>query len=257
MEYELLPVERQRKILALLQAQKKVRVADLSDSLQVSSLTIRRDLASMEEDGLLERSHGGAVLPERKITELYYEEKQDSFANEKRDIGIKAATFVKDGETVFINSGSTTKEVIRALNGRNVRIITTNLVAMSVVSSELTEVVIIGGMVRKKSMSTVGQMSLSQLANYHADKAILGFDAFSAIAGFTAPLEIEADQSKVMIEQTVGDVIMVADHSKLGLVSTFKVANLRAISHFITDKASEEHLEPASFEEAGVVFELV
>lgn len=254
---DFLPVERHNYIMDLLKKEKKVRVTDLSLALQVSMLTIRRDFALLEERGLIERCHGGAILAQRRTTEVFYNQKAESGLEEKAKIALAAAVLIGDGETVFINSGSTTKEVMRALNGRDVRIITTNVDALSMITHEATEVVLIGGLYRAKSMSTVGDVSINQINQFYADKAILGCDAFSGKAGITAPVETESSQTRRMIKQTVGSIIIVADHSKIGVISTYKVAELNEISQLITDYASGDLLEPEIFKEAGVVLQLV
>lgn len=256
-ENGLLPFERHQYILSRLQTHRKIRVNDLSEELQVSVLTVRRDLAALEADGLLERCRGGAVLPGRKTIEMLYDEKRTLCLPEKEKIGIRAAQTVADHETVFINSGSTTKEVIRALNGRPVRIVTTNVDAVSVLSSDRTELILLGGSVRLRSMSTVGAMGLREMGLYFPDRVIVGCDAFSLAVGLTAPTETEAVQTHKMIVSSRGPVTVVADHSKIGLISPFKAADLAEITQLITDSASEELLDPEALANASVQLILV
>lgn len=253
----LIPVERQRQITSLIQKEKVVRVTDLSELFGVSVLTIRRDLDLLEERGVLERSHGGAVLRRRMASEPLYRQKAESGAEEKRRIAAAAAATVKENETVFINSGSTTREVIRALEGRRVRVVTNNLDAVTLLQEELPEVILIGGTYRSRSMSTVGDNGIAQISTIFADRAIIGVDGFSLRHGITSPVEAQAAVTKAMMAQTQGEVIAVADHSKIGVVSNFLTTPLEAVSLLITDSQAESLIDPEVLAVAGTELKLV
>lgn len=253
----LIPAERQKKIINLVQQQGVVRVAELSELFSVSVLTVRRDLALLEEQGVLERSHGGAVLRRRMASEPLYHQKVEMGADAKRKIGIEAASLVNDDETVFINSGSTTKEVILALQGRRVKVVTNNIEAVSALSGDLPEILLIGGQYRSRSMSTVGQSGFQQLKSIYADKAILGVDGFSIRFGLTTPVQAQADITREMIEQTMGKVIIVADHSKIGVVSNHKTAQLDQISILVSNREAEEMIDQDKLDQDEVSLLLV
>ena len=124
----LIPVERRSKIYELLHAEGTCEFPSLSEHLSVSEMTIRRDLEQMEEEGLLERTHGGAVLNRHMNLEPLYSEKHRAHQNEKRWIGQAAAGLVEPGDTLLINSGSTTLQIFRYLSGkRRLKVITSNM----------------------------------------------------------------------------------------------------------------------------------
>ena len=114
----LIPAERHHRIQALLEQRRVASIADLSDLLGVSEATIRRDLETLEGRGLLERTHGGAILTRRLPTEPFYAQSAGVHPHEKRRIGAAAAALVDEGDTVFVNSGTTTAEVLRQVAAR-------------------------------------------------------------------------------------------------------------------------------------------
>ncbi len=253
----LIPVERHEKIVTLLNQNGVVRVNELSNLLHVSQLTVRRDLALLEENGVLERTHGGAVLRRKMIVEPAYGQKSESEIEEKRAIAMAVAAQIKDHETLFINSGSTTREVIRALNHRPVRIITNNIDGATLLLEESVDLIVLGGIYRSRSMSTVGEAGINQLKKIRADHAIIGADGFSLKYGITSPVESQAEITRHMLAQTMGEVIVVADHTKIEVVSTFKIAELNEISQLITDKAAEERIDGDKLKKTGIHLQLV
>ncbi|MFQ5814007.1 MAG: DeoR/GlpR family DNA-binding transcription regulator, partial [Anaerolineae bacterium] len=127
MPRDLIPAERRNRILETLRAQGSVRVSTLGGLLGVAEVTIRRDLERLERQGLLERTHGGAIYSHRMRLEPRYTEKYLLHQDEKRAIGAAAAALVEDGDTLLINSGSTTLQIFRHLAGKEVRVVTSNM----------------------------------------------------------------------------------------------------------------------------------
>lgn len=240
---DLIPVERQEYIINLIQQRKAVRVSALSEALAVSEITIRRDLEKLEEQGILERTHGGAILTQRMRQEPLYIQKERINIELKRAIGRAAAKLVNEGETIFINSGSTNRQLFSHL-GRipNLRIITSNAAAIAELGDrdESVELIVVGGTHRWQSNSLVGSIALSTIAQINASKTFLGVDGISVQHGLTTPIQEEAEIARAMVEHTPGSIIVVADHTKLGVVAEFVTCPLKKVTTIVTDAALED-----------------
>ncbi len=237
----LIPAQRYDRIQALLEQQRVATIAQLSDMLQVSEATIRRDLEALEGQGALERTHGGAILTRRLPTEPFYSLSATLHPDEKREIGAAAAQLVAEGDTLFINSGTTTAEVMRRLGARNdlprATVITTNVGATLDMRSAGLKVILLGGLFRPESNAVVGQTARHLLQQVYADKCFLGVDGFSLKCGLTTPVADEADIARLMLERTRGPVIVVADASKWGVVSNYEIAPIDHADVLVSDRA--------------------
>jgi DeoR/GlpR family transcriptional regulator of sugar metabolism len=237
---QLLPAERYRRIQELLRERQVVRVSTLSELLGVSEVTIRRDLEHLERRGLLERTHGGAVLVQRMRTEPGYLDAIVSHPEEKRAIGRAAAALVEPGDTVFLNGGTTTLEVFRHLATPGIRVVT-NHVGMALEAGDRDlELILVGGQFRAPSSSVVGPLATEALRRVHADKAFIGVEGVSLRSGLTTPSPQEAEIARLMMERTTGQVTVVADHSKLGTVADFVIAPLEDIDRIVVDGGIED-----------------
>lgn len=235
MSETLVPNERRRRILESLFEHQSVRVTELSQLLGVSEVTIRRDLESMERDNLLERCHGGATLNTHLNIEPLFSQKNTSFLEEKRRIGMLAASLVEDGETIFINSGTTTLQIFRHLAGKNLQVITSNMGAITEGEVPGVEVIAIGGIYRAHSHSFVGAPALQSLKHYYASKCFIGVDGVSIRHGLTTPSIDEAMVASTMIERTHGKAIIVVDHSKFGVIASSLTSELDLADVVVTD----------------------
>ena len=237
----LIPAERHHRIQALLEQRRVASIADLSDLLGVSEATIRRDLEALEARGLLERTHGGAILTRRLPTEPFYAQSAGIHPAEKRLIGAAAAALVDDGDTVFINSGTTTTEVMRHLAARpeltQATIITTNVSGVLDLRHPGLEVYLLGGSFRPQSNAVVGEAALRALHQVYADKCFLGVDGFSLRCGLTTPILAEAEIARLMLARTQGAAIVVADSSKWGVVSNHEIAAIEQARVLVSDEA--------------------
>ena len=227
-----LPAERRRRILDLLRERGTVRASELVGELGVSEVTVRRDLESLARRGLLERSHGGASLPGGASPVISIPE----HAASKRAIGRAAAALVQAGETLFLNGGSTTLEVFRHLAVPATVVSNNVLTALEPVVRDV-ELILLGGHVRPDpaERTVVGPFATETLRRTFANRAVLGVGGVSADVGLTTPVAAEAEIARLMIEQTRGRVVVVADASKLGAVSDFAVAGLDRVDVLITD----------------------
>lgn len=249
----LIPADRQRQILELVQTQEVVQVQELSERFAVSVLTIRRDLDYLASQGLVERTHGGATLRRILSIEPLYSQKALEFTAEKIAIGQATAKLIKSGDTLFINSGSTTLEVIRALRDCEITIVTNNIDAAWIANEDVAfRLIIVGGVYRTRSHSVSGSLSYPIVDGVYANKAIIGVDGFSLSAGLTTPVVEEADTTRQMIEKTVGPVIVVATGNKIGVVSNFKTVAVDAIDVLVTDLAGGQMLSQRELSELGI-----
>jgi DeoR/GlpR family transcriptional regulator of sugar metabolism len=250
-EEPLLPAERHRRIQNFLDERHVVRVSSLRDLLGVSEVTVRRDLESLERRGLLERIHGGAVGARRMRSEPRYLEAMTTYPEEKRLIGRAAAALVEPGDTVFLNGGTTTLEVFRHLETSGVKVVTNHVgIAMESADRDV-EVILVGGHYRPPSNSLVGPFATDNLRRVNASRAFIGAEGVSRRSGVTTPSEVEAEIAGLMIGRTRGEVILVADHSKMGTVADFVIASLDQVDNLITDGEIDPEYR-AGLSEGGV-----
>jgi DeoR family fructose operon transcriptional repressor len=235
----LIPAQRRSLIHEYLQRQKIVRSATLSEILGASEATVRRDLEWLERQGIAERTHGGAILSQRLPTEPAYAFSALANPEAKRAIGRAASRLVQDGATIFLNSGTTTTEVLLQLKRRsdlqNIIVVTNNITAAIEARDAEFAVILLGGSLRSRSNSTAGHFATEMLRGMHAKLAFIGVDGISIKFHCTTPASHEAEIAHVMIEQTEGPVYVVADHSKWGVVSNFLLAKLDEVNSLIVD----------------------
>ena len=236
MSKSLIPAQRRERIQEYLAIHKIVRMDELYEMLDTSEATVRRDLEWLENEGVLERTHGGAILSQRMTFEPEYIQRESSNPEEKRLIGELAASFIDDGEVVFINSGTTTAQVIRHIReNAEITVFTNNLIAVLEVGDAGFKQYLLGGEFQPHSNSVAGRFAIDNLRQVYADKAILGVDGISLLYGCTVPSNAEAEIMKLMIERTKGEILIVADHTKWGIVSNFQIATIDQVDKLITD----------------------
>lgn len=233
----LIPAQRRERIQEYLAIHQIARTADLCELLDTSEATVRRDLEWLEKEGILERTHGGAVLNQRMTFEPEYMLRAQRHPEEKRLIGMLAASLIEDDDIVFINSGTTTTQVIRHIrDGAGISVFTNNLNAALEVGEAGFQHYLIGGEFQPRSKSVAGRFAIENLRQVYANKAIIGVDGISPKHGCTVPTNAEAEVVKLMIERTKGEIILVADHSKWGVVSNFQIACMDEIDILVTDE---------------------
>ena len=243
---------RQKRIIELLQRDGHVRVPELSKLLNVSEITIRRDLSMLEKKSLLERTHGGAISTRQIHHEVNYSNRLD-FELENKDIIAKtAAGLIDDGDTVFINGGSTTFHVFRYINRKNVKIVTTNAGCIGQINEDQgIELTLAGGLYSPRSNTFSGIFTNEILNRINANKAILGVHGISCRFGLTTPIQQSCEATKIMINRTKGEIIVVVDHRKIGLVSDYVTSPVNRITTLITDYfPTKEYIK--DFEDLGI-----
>lgn len=236
MSKTLIPAQRRDRIQEYLAIHKIVPSSELSGLLDVSEATIRRDLEWMESEGILVRTHGGAILNQRLQLETEYQQRAQRNIEEKRLIGALSATLIEDGDMVFINSGSTTTQLIRHIRGgASITVITNNLIAALEAGDAGFEIVLVGGSFQPMSNAIAGRFAIENISSLYADKAMIGIDGITLKHGFTVPADAEAELVRVMLDRTNGPVTVLADHSKWGVVSNFQVARIDQVQRLVVN----------------------
>lgn len=249
--------ERRRAIVDLVSRDGRVLVRSLAKRFSISQVTIRQDLEFLNDRGLLHRTHGGA-LPVRSaaILDPSLHEKEKLHRKEKQHISMAAALLVKEGQSVVLDSGSTTTAIARRLrNLRELTIITNAVNIAAELAGSAAEVILTGGSLRENSFSLVGPLAEDTLRRLSADILFLGVDGFDIHFGLTTPNLLEAKVNRVMMK-IARRTVVVCDSSKFGSRSLSLIAPPAAIHEMITDRGiSKQDLK--GLEEAGIQVMLV
>ncbi len=229
-------VDRRDKIIQKIQSEGSVRVDELSEEFDVSTVTIRNDLDFFEEKGLIHRTYGGALLRNNVYNDPSLEEKQKINVEEKRRIGEYAAGLVKDGDSIILDSGTTTREIALRLKDKENLTLLTNAINIAVELAGVSgmRMMLTGGVLRDKSYSLVGPEAERMMQNYYFDKLFLGVDGMDFEHGLTTPNPQEAQLNRMMVERS-NTVILVSDSSKFGRHSFSYICDLDPIETIITD----------------------
>jgi len=231
----MLTEERRQKIKEILEDKQRILVNEVSKEFEISSVTIRKDLQILEKRGILTRVHGGAIINHSAVRDLAITEKEHMHLAEKKRIAFMAESMVFQGDTLILDSGSTTTQLARLLRSKKDLTIITNAVniASELAAGELT-VILTGGILREKSFSLVGPLAEEAFKTLTADKLFLGVDGVDFTYGLTTPNILEARVNKMMI-RAASQVIILADSSKFGQRSVGVIANLEEVDKVVTD----------------------
>jgi DeoR family transcriptional regulator of aga operon len=247
-------VERRASILQKLSVYDQVFVSDLSDEFGVSEVTIRNDLEQLEGKKLLIRARGGAMSVSHVVSyDQHLGEKHKLNMPEKARIGKVSAGLIKDSDTVIIDSGTTTLEIVKNIPPMlsNVTIITNALnIANQLLSSPNINLIIPGGALRKNSLSLIGPLAEKSFKNFYVDKVFLGVDGFDTLNGISTPNLEEAYLNQIMIE-VAREVIIVTDSSKFLRKSLAFICKPDRIDTVITDDGITAD-DKKRLEDAGV-----
>ncbi|WP_232686688.1 HTH-type transcriptional regulator GlpR [Halobacterium zhouii] len=247
----MLPAERKRVIVELVSEHDGCSVDDLADDLEYSKATIRRDLRELEDDELIERSHGGAVPVTTIGKEQTYGQKEVQNLEIKRAIAGRAVEEISEGQVVFFDAGTTTMQVAKRASEDGSFLGVTNSPPLALeVGLADASVKLTGGTLRPKTQSLVGPSAERFLERMHFDQLFLGTNSVDCDAGCTTPNEEEAQMKAKMVERAER-VVLVADETKLGERSFVQFANLADLDLFVTDATLTGERREA-FESAGV-----
>lgn len=240
--------QRQNAILKILGDKEQTSVKTLSDSLQVSSVTIRQDLNLLEEEGLLKRVHGGAVLKDAddlgSRLGVHYER--------KLRIARKLASHVCEGETILIESGSVNALLARELMKlRQVTVVTSNVyIARQFRKNKGASIILLGGIYQHESESLVGMLAKATIDQLHIQKAFMGIDGYTPEGGFMLRDLLRAEISGHIIRRAE-EVFIVSDSSKFGRPGLTNICRLEDVAHIATNRDLERKYQD-EFRKAGI-----
>lgn len=236
--------ERRTQILQIVRSAGRVRVNGLARRFSTSAVTIRSDLNELHQRGLVLRSHGGAVLPDTILRESPVHERLKTHSDEKRRIGAMAATLINNGDTIILDSGTTTLEIARQIKKKpGLQVITNGVnIAAELLDARDVQVFIVGGTVRGESASISGHFTEEMFEQFSADKLFLsgaGCDLDFGVSG--ANLE-ETMVNRAMI-RIAREIILVADASKFTKRSMSRIAPFSQIDTVISDTSLDEEVQ--------------
>lgn len=233
--------ERQNKIVSMLKSRNKLFVNELCELFGVSTVTIRNDLNQLEKNGLLKRTHGGAIPCVKTGFEQTSQQKSEKKRLEKERIARAAAKLIEDGDTVAIDTGTTAYALAEVLDGKqNVTVVTTDIkIANLLEKYQGISVIIAGGKVRKGFTCTVGAITNSILSEFNVDKAFIATNAVTSSGRLCTP-DIEQAQVKKQLINMGTQVILICDSSKFGSHSFADFGSLSSVDIVITDEMPDE-----------------
>ncbi|MDA0183122.1 DeoR/GlpR family DNA-binding transcription regulator [Solirubrobacter phytolaccae] len=246
--------QRQERILEALRASGGVRVSDLTEELQVSYMTIRRDLDALAERGLVDKVHGGATIAsQRSADEPGFEAKSLREQPEKEAIAVAAAALVKPGTAIAVTAGTTTWALARYLRDiPNLTVVTNSIpVAQIMRHSGRTDLsVVLTGGLRTPSDALVGPVADAALRNMHVDLLFMGVHGMDERAGLTTPNLLEAETNRALL-RSARQLVVVADHTKWGIVGLSTIASLGAADVLVTDSGMPPEAREVLAEHVG------
>ncbi len=243
--------ERGQRILDVLIRSGNVKVEDLAAALEISPITVRRELAQLARQGRLRRTRGGALPVEPLFYEPFrhdstFQEQIDQCAEEKRRIAVAAGELIEENQMVALTAGTTTTLVSRSIPRKPGITVVTNTINMAMELSNRPDVnvFVTGGFLHRGWFSLVGTAAMETMQKVFVDKIFIGVNAIEAAAGITTFNPDEAAIDRMMIGQARMKIV-VADHNKLGLVTNYVVCPASEIDMIITDsRATDDIVEP-------------
>jgi DeoR family fructose operon transcriptional repressor len=247
----MLPEERRRTIVDLVNERGSCSVTELAEELEYSKPTIRRDLDTLEQKGMIDRSHGGAVPVDKIGAEQSYSQKEIQRLERKQAIAERAVEEIRSNEIAFFDGGTTTMQVAKRIPDDLPYVAATNSPLLAdelVVTAD--EVKLTGGTLRGKTQALVGPTAEKFMHRLNFDLTFLGTNGISGDVGLTTPNEDEAEMKSLMVEHSER-IVLVADASKFGQRSFVRFAELGEIDLLITDETPPERLA-SGLDDAGV-----
>ena len=245
--------KRRERLLDYLSVNQTINTNELAQKLDISPLTLRRDLQALDDEGLIVRHYGGAKL----ITNIddKVNSKENSInsipVNSKNILAKYAADLINDGDTIFINSSSTALLILEYLGDKRVYVVTNNGKALQSTIGPNIELVLTGGQVYERKQSLVGEFATYILSKITANKCFLGVSGITSDSGISTSVLEETLINHEMINRCSGPVYVLADSSKVGIHNNFSSGDIHEISHLITDSNIKE-IDIQEFKEKGV-----
>ncbi|MFE6834636.1 DeoR/GlpR family DNA-binding transcription regulator [Streptomyces sp. NPDC057705] len=229
--------ERRQLILEMVRANGAVSLRELARVVQTSEVTVRRDVRALEAEGLLDRRHGGAVLPGGFTRESGFPQKSHLATAEKTAIADVAASLVEEGEAVVVGAGTTTQELARRLARVPGLTVVTNslLVAQALAHANRVEVVMTGGTLRGSNYALVGSGAEQSLQGLRVSRAFLSGSGLTAERGLSTSNMLSASVDRALV-QAAAEVVVLADHTKLGTDTMFQTVPTDVMTRLVTDE---------------------
>jgi DeoR family transcriptional regulator, fructose operon transcriptional repressor len=227
--------ERRQQVLDLLSRNGFMTLADLAGEVQASESTLRRDLDHWDRKGLVKRIHGGAMFVGDGAALPALEERSSSQIAEKRQVARMAAMRIRDGDAILLDGGTTTLEVAKLLIGRSLQIVTNSLpIANLFASSRETDLVMLGGYVYPKTGVALGPLTVQMMQDIHVHQAIMSVGGITAKGLFNSNMLLVETERSMM--RCADEVVVVADHTKIGRQALAFLCELPAIDTLIVDR---------------------
>lgn len=239
---------RKQKILKIVEEQGEADVKELAQKVETSEITIRRDLALMAADGLIFRTHGGAMKLSWANIPASFEKKIAANIEQKDYIARLAAQEIQDGDIIFMDCGSTVSRLCQFIKNKRIKVITNSLPVVYELSNTEVSINLIGGELDNKRQAIHGQIAIEHIRRYKADKAFLGVDGISIENGLSAASEKEAEIT-IAMSSNAHQTYLLCDSSKLSKDKYLKFASLSIVDVLITNEASEQL---KSYQDAGI-----
>ncbi len=230
--------QRRDSILRHLTSRGEANIKELSAQFGTSEMTIRRDLANLEQRGLLLRSYGGVEMRPQPREAMYFEKKGSIMLHEKNLIAQAIADMIEPGSTMFCNAGTTTLGVMSRVRDANIRIITNNTMAPNAELGESNELICTGGQYHKKTRSFGGEFATFIISKVHADICVLGVNGVSISGGVSTDVYNETQINEMMVRRCKGLKIIAADGSKIGKTACFTCLPLNQFDLLVTDSSA-------------------
>lgn len=231
--------KRQDKIMQMLEMSGSLEISGLAGQLEVSEITIRRDLDQIAAKGLAERFHGGIRLPQSQISDYESAVTFSELEILKDRIAEYAASLIYEKDVVFINSSSTAMRIVKYIKNRRVIIITNNVKMISLQHDPLIEIILTGGEVYGNKQSLIGEFALNTLSKIKATKCVIGVSGISIKGGITTDVLPETAINQMMLKRCSGSKIVITDGSKIGRERNFLSGTIGDITHLITDQSAD------------------
>lgn len=240
---KMLSEQRYMMILDLLEQKHSITVTELSELLDISESTARRDINALDKAGRLTKVFGGAVASGNVFSPLEptVAQKAEVFREEKRRIARYAASLIKQDDFVFLDAGTTTGYIIDYIDGTDVAFVTNAVAHAQRLAASGRRVVLIGGELKGSTEAVVGTTALMALYDYHFTKGFFGVNGISKTAGLTTPDMNEALVKKTAIGQCL-EPFVVSDHSKFNVVSSVTFSKMSNVT-ILTDDRPDEYMD--------------
>jgi DeoR/GlpR family transcriptional regulator of sugar metabolism len=238
----MLASERRKLILERVAERQSIETQELANELDVSEMTIRRDIKRLEQDGFLRQTYGGATVQITKSVELGFNSRALQFSAQKRLIGMRAAQLIEPGQTLFLGEGTTTSQLAQFLPPHpHLQVITASLSHASLLCSRNIDVIVVGGKLHADELTMTGPIAEATLQRFYADICVLGAAGVDPAVGITE-LDYEAASLHRLMMERSRKVMVLADHSKLGFRAPAVVAPVSMIGTLITDRDAPQEL---------------